>query len=263
MSASAPLVSLRSVSKRFPNGTLALQDMTLDVGDHEFISFLGPSGCGKSTALRLMAGLTRNTGGELVWHQAPTPAGGERRDLGFVFQEPTLMPWATVFDNVFLPMRLAGMSRGEADAKVRHALEMVGLSRFASVYPRELSGGMKMRVSIARTLVTQPRLLLMDEPFAALDEMTRSKLNNDLLAIWKEHRFTIIFVTHSVYESVYLSDRIVVMAPRPGRVIDEIRIEEPYPRHSSDFHVSTRYNEHVKRVQRVLHGTMDGVAVDH
>jgi NitT/TauT family transport system ATP-binding protein len=263
MSASAPLVSLRSVSKRFPNGTLALQDMTLDVGDHEFISFLGPSGCGKSTALRLMAGLTRNTGGELVWHQAPTPAGGERRDLGFVFQEPTLMPWATVFDNVFLPMRLAGMSRGEADAKVRDALEMVGLSRFASVYPRELSGGMKMRVSIARTLVTQPRLLLMDEPFAALDEMTRSKLNNDLLAIWKEHRFTIIFVTHSVYESVYLSDRIVVMAPRPGRVVDQIRIDEPYPRNAGDFHVSERYNAHVVRVQKALHATLDGMAIDH
>jgi len=263
MSASAPLVSLRSVSKRFPNGTLALQDMTLDVGDHEFISFLGPSGCGKSTALRLMAGLTRNTGGELVWHQAPTPAGGERRDLGFVFQEPTLMPWATVFDNVFLPMRLAGMSRGEADAKVRHALEMVGLSRFASVYPRELSGGMKMRVSIARTLVTQPRLLLMDEPFAALDEMTRSKLNNDLLAIWKEHRFTIIFVTHSVYESVYLSDRIVVMAPRPGRVVDQIHIDEPYPRNAGDFHVSERYNAHVVRVQKALHANLDGLAIDH
>ncbi len=263
MSASVPLVSLRSVSKRFPNGTLALQDMTLDVGDHEFISFLGPSGCGKSTALRLMAGLTRSTGGELVWHQAPTPAGGERRDLGFVFQEPTLMPWATVLDNVWLPLRLAGLSREAAEAEVRDALAMVGLSKFAGVYPRELSGGMKMRVSIARALVTHPRLLLMDEPFAALDEMTRSKLNNDLLAIWREHRFTVIFVTHSVYESVYLSNRIVVMAPRPGRVIDEICIDEPYPRSAGDFQVSTRYNEHVKAVQRALHGTMDGVAVDH
>ena len=260
----APLVTLDRVSKRFANGTLALQDMSLAIGAHDFVSFLGPSGCGKSTALRLVAGLTTPTAGALAWHQR---RGGDApktdRDLGFVFQEPTLMPWATVLDNVWLPLRLAGLSREAADAKVREALAMVGLSKFAGVYPRELSGGMKMRVSIARALVTHPRLLLMDEPFAALDEMTRSKLNNDLLAIWREHRFTVIFVTHSVYESVYLSNRIVVMAPRPGRVIDEIRIDEPYPRNAGDFQVSTRYNEHVKAVQRALHGTMDGVSVDH
>ncbi len=264
--AAAPLVTLERVSKRFANGTLALQDMSLTIGAHDFVSFLGPSGCGKSTALRLIAGLTSPTSGALRWDAAARSAatGSHReRDLGFVFQEPTLMPWATVFDNVWLPLRLAGMSRDAADATVREALAMVGLSRFSGVYPRELSGGMKMRVSIARALVTQPRLLLMDEPFAALDEMTRSKLNNDLLSIWREHRFTIVFVTHSVYESVYLSNRIVVMAPRPGRVIDEIRIDEPYPRDSTDFHVSTRYNEHVKQVQRALRGTMDGVAVDH
>jgi NitT/TauT family transport system ATP-binding protein len=259
---SAPLVSLRHISKRFPNGTLALQDMSLDVGDHEFISFLGPSGCGKSTALRLVAGLTRPTSGELAWQQAPQHQVVER-DLGFVFQEPTLMPWATVFDNVFLPLRMAGLSRDAANGTVTEALAMVGLSRFAGVYPRELSGGMKMRVSIARALVTRPRLLLMDEPFAALDEMTRSKLNNDLLAIWTEHRFTIIFVTHSVYESVYLSNRIVVMAPRPGRVVEEIRIDEPYPRNAGDYHVSTRYNQYVVQVQKALHATMDPADVDH
>jgi NitT/TauT family transport system ATP-binding protein len=146
---------------------------------------------------------------------------------------------------------------------VRDALAMVGLTRFTDVYPRELSGGMKMRVSIARALVTQPRLLLMDEPFAALDEMTRAKLNNDLLAIWKEHRFTVIFVTHSVYESVYLSNRIVVMAPRPGRVVEEIRIEEPYPRNAGDYQVSARYNANVVRVQRALHATLDAAAIDH
>jgi len=264
--AAVPLVTLERVSKRFANGTLALQDMSLAIGAHDFVSFLGPSGCGKSTALRLIAGLTSPTSGALRWDAAARSAatGSHReRDLGFVFQEPTLMPWATVFDNVWLPLRLSGMSRDAAEATVRESLAMVGLSRFSGVYPRELSGGMKMRVSIARALVTQPRLLLMDEPFAALDEMTRSKLNNDLLSIWREHRFTIVFVTHSVYESVYLSNRIVVMAPRPGRVIDEIRIDEPYPRDSTDFHVSTRYNEHVKQVQRALRGTMDGVAVDH
>jgi NitT/TauT family transport system ATP-binding protein len=260
----APLVTLDRVSKRFANGTLALQDMSLAIGAHDFVSFLGPSGCGKSTALRLIAGLTGSTAGTLTWHTRPAAtAANADLDLGFVFQEPTLMPWATVLDNVWLPLRLAGVGREVADPKVREALAMVGLSKFAGVYPRELSGGMKMRVSIARALVTQPRLLLMDEPFAALDEMTRSKLNNDLLAIWREHRFTVIFVTHSVYESVYLSNRIVVMAPRPGRVIDEFAIEEPYPRGAGDFHVSQRYNEHVKAVQRALHGTMDGVAVDH
>ena len=261
---SRPLVSLKAVSKRFPNGTLALENMSLEVGDHEFISFLGPSGCGKSTALRLIAGLSGITHGELTWPGHAEPAAeGSHPDLGFVFQEPTLMPWASVFDNVWLPLRLVGQSRDAADRTVRDALGMVGLTRFAEVYPRELSGGMKMRVSIARALVTHPRLLLMDEPFGALDEMTRGKLNNDLLAIWREHRFTIIFVTHSVYESVYLSSRIVVMASRPGRVIEQIRIDEPYPRDAGDFHVSTRYNAHVVAVQKALHATLQGVDIDH
>ena len=172
------------------------------------------------------------------------------------------MPWAKVFDNVWLPLKLAGVKRDAAEPVVSQALEMVGLSRFANVYPRELSGGMKMRVSIARALVTRPRLLLMDEPFAALDEMTRIKLNNDLLAIWREHRFSIIFVTHSVYESVYLSNRIVVMAPRPGRVIDEIRIDEPYPR-GEGFRTSSRYNAHCTAVSQSLHGALHGVDIDH
>jgi len=256
----APLVSLHNVGKRFANGTLALQGMSLDCGTHDFISFLGPSGCGKSTALRLIAGLTRASSGELAWSATPSQQKGAERDLGFVFQEPTLMPWAKVFDNVWLPLKIAGMGRDEAAPIVAQALEMVGLSRFADVYPRELSGGMKMRVSIARALVTRPRLLLMDEPFAALDEMTRIKLNNDLLAIWREHRFSVIFVTHSVYESVYLSNRIVVMAARPGRVIDEIHIDEPYPRGES-FRTSTRYNAHCTAVSQSLHGALHDI--DH
>ena len=256
----APLVSLRNVSKRFANGTLALQGMSLDCGEHDFISFLGPSGCGKSTALRLIAGLTRISAGEMRW----APPGGAHartdRDLGFVFQEPTLMPWAKVFDNVWLPLKLSGVSRDAAAPVIRESLERVGLSRFADVYPRELSGGMKMRVSIARALVTHPRLLLMDEPFAALDEMTRIKLNNDLLAIWREHRFSVIFVTHSVYESVYLSNRIVVMAARPGRVIEEIRVDEPYPRGEA-FRTSSRYNAYCTAVSQSLHGAMHDI--DH
>jgi NitT/TauT family transport system ATP-binding protein len=258
----AALVRLRNISKRFANGTLALQGMSLDCGEHEFISFLGPSGCGKSTALRLIAGLTRPSSGELAWADASTRSAGRDRELGFVFQEPTLMPWARVFDNVWLPLKLSGVSREAAAPVVKEALEMVGLSRFAEVYPRELSGGMKMRVSIARALVTRPRLLLMDEPFAALDEMTRIKLNNDLLAIWREHRFSIIFVTHSVYESVYLSSRIVVMAPRPGRVVEEIRIDEPYPRGDA-FRTSSRYNAHCTAVSQSLHGALHGVDIDH
>lgn len=260
-SSSAPLFSLRNVSKRFANGTLALQGMSLDCGEHDFISFLGPSGCGKSTALRLVAGLTRISSGEMQWSSGS--AGGKSdRELGFVFQEPTLMPWARVFDNVWLPLKLTGVGRDGAAPVVQQVLEMVGLSRFADVYPRELSGGMKMRVSIARALVTHPRLLLMDEPFAALDEMTRIKLNNDLLAIWREHRFSVIFVTHSVYESVYLSNRIVVMAARPGRVIDEIRIDEPYPRGEA-FRISSRYNAHCQAVSQSLHGALHGVDIDH
>ena len=258
--AEAPLVRLRNVGKRFANGTLALQGMSLDIGAHDFISFLGPSGCGKSTALRLIAGLTRASSGEMAW--TGSAAARTDRDLGFVFQEPTLMPWAKVFDNVWLPLKLAGMKRDAAAPVVQQVLEMVGLSRFADVYPRELSGGMKMRVSIARALVTHPRLLLMDEPFAALDEMTRIKLNNDLLAIWREHRFSVVFVTHSVYESVYLSNRIVVMAARPGRVIDEIRIDEPYPRGES-FRTSSRYNAHCTAVSQSLHGALHGVDIDH
>ncbi|WP_038210432.1 ABC transporter ATP-binding protein [Xenophilus azovorans] len=256
-----PLFSMRDVGKRFPNGTLALQGMSLECGDHEFISFLGPSGCGKSTALRLIAGLTRISEGALEWPERPAPADGQR-ELGFVFQEPTLMPWAKVFDNVWLPLKLAGVKRDAAAPVIRQVLEMVGLSRFADVYPRELSGGMKMRVSIARALVTQPRLLLMDEPFAALDEMTRIKLNNDLLAIWREHRFSVVFVTHSVYESVYLSSRIVVMAARPGRVVETFGIEEPYPR-GEEFRTSSRYNQHCMAVQRSLHGALGGQDIDH
>jgi NitT/TauT family transport system ATP-binding protein len=247
---STPLLELREIEKRYGNGTLALQRMSVAVGEHEFVSFLGPSGCGKSTALRMIAGLSPLSGGEIRW------AGGATADpsqeLSFVFQEPTLMPWATVFDNVWLPLRLKGVAREKARSEVEAALATVGLAQFATVYPRELSGGMKMRVSIARAMVTRPRLLLMDEPFAALDEMTRFKLNNDTLAVWQEGRFTALFVTHSVYEAVYLSTRIVVMAARPGRVVAEIAVDEPYPR-SEAFRTSPRYNALCVEVSGALH----------
>jgi NitT/TauT family transport system ATP-binding protein len=246
----APLVALRGVHKVFANGTQALADLNLIVGRHEFVSLLGPSGCGKSTVLRLIAGLARLSRGRIDW-----PGGEALGDVGFVFQEPTLMPWATVFDNVWLPLRLQGEKRAAAADRIGSTLEMVGLGGFAAAYPRELSGGMKMRVSIARALVTQPKLLLMDEPFAALDEITRFKLNNDLLRLWESQRWTVVFVTHSVYESVYLSSRVAVMAPRPGRVVTEIPIDAPYPRDDA-FRTSVAYNGFCREASAELHRAM-------
>jgi NitT/TauT family transport system ATP-binding protein len=231
-----PLVALQGVHKVFANGTQALAGLDLAIGRHEFVSLLGPSGCGKSTVLRLIAGLAKATRGRIEW-----PGGGALGDIGFVFQEATLMPWATVFDNVWLPLRLLGRKRAAVADRIAAALDMVGLAAFAAAYPRELSGGMKMRASIARALVTEPKLLLMDEPFAALDEITRFKLNNDLLRLWASQRWTVVFVTHSVYESVYLSSRVVMMAARPGRVVAEIGIDEPYPRDDA-FRTSPAYN---------------------
>jgi NitT/TauT family transport system ATP-binding protein len=240
------LVEIRGVNKTYSNGTVALQGFDLDVGAHEFISLLGPSGCGKSTALRLIANLMEPSAGSVRW-----PNAAHARELSFVFQEPTLMPWARVAANVELPLKLANVPTAQIAPRVQAALTMVGLADFARVFPRELSGGMKMRVSIARALVTNPRLLLMDEPFAALDEMTRAKLNDDVLRLWGENKFTVMFVTHSVYEAVYLSNRIVVMASRPGRVIDEITVDEPFPR-SQAFRTTARYNELCIRVSQAL-----------
>ncbi len=253
---SPPLVSLRSVTKIFSNGTVALKDMSLDILQGEFVSLLGPSGCGKSTALRIIAGLGDATSGKVAW---PTSTGGSESgatpEIGFVFQEPTLMPWATVFRNVWLPLRLKGRTRAESRDEIVQALEMVGLAGFAQSYPRELSGGMKMRVSIARALITRPKLLLMDEPFAALDEIARFRLNNDLLRLWETFGWTVIFVTHSVFESVYLSQRIAVMAARPGRVVEDLTIDAPYPR-DDDFRTSARYGDNCRRVSTALHHAM-------
>ena len=242
------LLELSDVEKRYDNGTLALERVNLKVGQHEFVSLLGPSGCGKSTALKMIAGLSPVTAGSIVWSDS---IGDHAKDISFVFQEPTLMPWTKVFENVWLPLRLKGVSLETAKPMVNAVLEKVGLSQFAHVYPRELSGGMKMRVSIARAMITKPRLLLMDEPFAALDEMTRFKLNNDTLALWQAQQFTTIFVTHSVYESVYLSNRIIVMAARPGRMIADIAINEPYPRTDS-FRNTSRYAELCVKVSQAL-----------
>ena len=230
-------IRLRQVGKVYDNGVKALGPLDLDVRQGEFISLLGPSGCGKSTALRIIAGLSAPTSGEVrvVGHTA-VRAG---QSISFVFQEPTLMPWATVHDNVHLPLKLARIARVDADRRVGEALARVGLAEFAGTYPRELSGGMKMRVSLARALVTDPDVLLMDEPFAALDEITRFKLNNDLLALWRGLQKTVVFVTHSVFESVFLSQRVIVMTARPGRIADEIRIDAP--ERNEDFRTSAEY----------------------
>jgi len=227
----ASVVSLRGVGKTFGSGTVALDGLDLDVRAGEFLSLLGPSGCGKSTALRIIAGLSEASHGSVTWPDKTWPdktwPGGDeaRRGIGFVFQEPTLMPWATVSGNVYLPLKLTGVDRAAAAPRIEDTLERVGLSEFRDAYPRELSGGMKMRVSIARALVTSPRVLLMDEPFAALDEITRFKLNDDLVALWRSLGMTVVFVTHSVFESVYLSQRVVVMTKRPGRVFSELSVD--------------------------------------
>lgn len=228
---------MREVDKTFKGEVVALRRMSLTVNEGDFISLLGPSGCGKSTALRLIAGLMPPTLGRIEWE-----GGQGADDLGVVFQEPTLMPWTTVAKNVWLPFRMRGQSFRSVRDQIMEALALVGLDKFHDSYPRELSGGMKMRVSIARALVTRPRLILMDEPFAALDEMTRQKLNDDLLALKDQIGATVVFVTHSVFESVFLSDRILVMAARPGRVISEIEVPEPYPR-GLEWRTSTKYGE--------------------
>ncbi len=253
MTAQAPaIVSLRHVGKTFERGTVALEGFDLTVRDGEFVSLLGPSGCGKSTALRIIAGLSGATAGAVEWPEGRAAGAGA---IGFVFQEPTLMPWANVASNVRLPLKLTHAEAGAGETAVSRALARVGLTEFASAFPRELSGGMKMRVAIARALVTEPHLLLMDEPFAALDEITRFKLNNELLALWQMLRRTVIFVTHSVFESVFLSQRIVVMTSRPGRVFAEIDVPAPYPR-DEDFRTSADYAGYCRRVSEALRGAM-------
>ncbi|MDX2104613.1 MAG: ABC transporter ATP-binding protein [Alphaproteobacteria bacterium] len=251
-----PVVRLAGIGKSYTTGTEALRGVDLDIAQGEFLSLVGPSGCGKSTILRLIAGLGEPTVGSIDWPTTTVDASGRpERSLGFVFQEPTLMPWATVAANVALPLTLKRQPRSAVRPLVLDALAMVGLADFADAYPRALSGGMKMRVSIARALVTRPRVLLMDEPFAALDEITRLKLNDDLLALWRDLGFTAVFVTHSVYESVYLSTRVVVMAPRPGRITADLTIAGPEVR-DDVFRTSPTYNEECRRVSAALKEAM-------
>jgi NitT/TauT family transport system ATP-binding protein len=247
-----PLLRLDGIGKTFSAGTAALTDVDMTIYPGEFISLLGPSGCGKSTLLKIIAGLAAPSSGTIDWPQSTYSAeGAPEPALGFVFQEPTLLPWRTAADNVYLPLLLAGVDKKEARERVGEALAQVGLSAFADRYPRQLSGGMKMRVSIARALVTRPDILLMDEPFAALDEITRGKLNDDLLELYARRKLTVIFVTHSVYESVYLSSRIVVMSARPGKVVTDIAVDAAHPR-TEEYRTSPLYNERCRAASAAL-----------
>ncbi|RZU01139.1 ABC transporter ATP-binding protein [Rivibacter subsaxonicus] len=246
-----PLLALHQVDKRFAGGTLALQGLDLAIARGSFTSLLGSSGCGKSTLLRLLAGLETPTAGRV--ERADDAVG----NTGFVFQQPTLMPWARVAANVALPLQLQRRRQAEIDTAVAPALAAVGLQDFGNAFPRELSGGMQMRASIARALITRPALLLLDEPFAALDEITRFRLNEDLLALWQRDAFTAVFVTHSVAEAVFLSQRIVVMAPRPGRVSEIIGLDAPYPRHAA-FRATPAFAEACIRVSQALLRASDG-----
>ena len=248
----APAVDILSVEKTYPNGTQALLPVDLTIRQGEFVTLLGPSGCGKSTLLKMVAGLLEPTEGRLLlWRKPVAQVDASGKKLAFVFQSPTLMPWASVQANVRLPLDLEGVPRQEADARVSESLALVGLSKFADALPRALSGGMQMRVSIARGLVTEPDLLLMDEPFGALDEITRHKLDADLLALWQKKSLTVVFVTHSIHEAVFLSSRVVMMAARPGRVVETFSIDESYPR-TADFMVTPGFARHAKQLQDSL-----------
>jgi len=247
-----PLLTLSHVSKSFDNGVAALSGVDLRVDEGEFVSLLGPSGCGKSTALRLIAQLLKPSSGEIAFPNGRPPTG-------FVFQEPTLMPWADALTNARLPLDLEHKNGKEADERAARALARVGLAGFERAYPRELSGGMKMRVSIARAIAGAPKLLLMDEPFAALDELTRQSLNDDLLKLWREDGLTVIFVTHSVFESTYLSSRVIVMTPRPGRVAADIAIAQPDNR-DANYRLTPQFAANAAKVSAALRDAMRDVA---
>jgi len=250
-------VEIAGAEKVFDNGVRALQPISLAVREGEFTTIIGPSGCGKSTFLRLVAGLTLPTRGSVrLWpHASATPGNRERQ--AFVFQTPTLMAWSDLEKNVRLPLDLEGIDPGQAFARVDRALALVGLRDFRHAYPRQLSGGMQMRASIARALVTEPSLLLMDEPFGALDEITRARLDRELVELWSRQALTIVFVTHSIYEAVFLSPRVLVMSARPGRIVAEVDIDAPQPR-GEDFKVSERYAQYCARLSELLSAAMAG-----
>ena len=254
MSAPASVVSIRDVSKSFVGGQVqALQDIALEVRPREFVSLIGPSGCGKSTLLRIIGDLITPSAGEVTVNGKPARQARLDRDYGIVFQDAVLYDWRTVAKNIALPLELAGWNRARRQERVGAMLELVELTGFESRYPWQLSGGMQQRVSIARALSFSPALLLMDEPFGALDEMTRERLNGELLQIWDETGCTVVFVTHSIAEAVFLSTRVVVMSPRPGRIAQIVEVDLPHPR-TRDTREDARFFELVTKVREALHG---------
>jgi NitT/TauT family transport system ATP-binding protein len=244
-----PEVALRGVSKRYRSSATVLENISIEVKRDEFVTFLGPSGCGKSTLLKLVSGLSPVSEGQLQVN-GMTPENA-RESMSFIFQDATLLPWRTVEQNVGLGLELEHAARQLRKDRVAQMLELVGLTHVSKSYPRQLSGGMKMRASIARALVSRPRILLMDEPFAALDEMTRDRLNEELLRLYTEQRWTVLFVTHSVAEAVFLSTRVVILAAHPGRVAHEIAIDLPWPR-TAETRESSAFEEIVTQTSRLL-----------
>lgn len=243
-----------NVSKQYAAGTHALDGINLSIAQGEFVSLVGPSGCGKSTLLRIMAGLANSTRGTIsVLGRDSLSSQKEQESLSFVFQEANLMPWRTVLRNVELPLEMRGVDKKTRRNKVMEVLQLVGLSGYANYYPRQLSGGMKMRVSIARALVSDPRVMFMDEPFGALDEMTRHRLHHELLDIWMKTKLTIVFVTHNVFEAIYLSNRVVVMNANPGRIKEVVTVDLPYPR-KDEFQASANFGKSVEAVSTALKG---------
>jgi NitT/TauT family transport system ATP-binding protein len=248
-----PEIALSGVTKRFRSGTLALENISLSVDRGEFVTFLGPSGCGKSTLLKLIAGLSPVSAGR-VQVNGMTPENA-REMMSFIFQDATLLPWRTVERNVGLGLELEHAARAVRRERVAKMLDLVGLSRASRSYPRELSGGMKMRVSIARALVSKPRIVLMDEPFAALDEMTRDRMNEELLRLHDEQKWTVLFVTHSVAEAVFLSTRIVILSPHPGRIAHELDVHLAWPR-TAETRESLAFEEIVTHATHLLRGVL-------
>jgi NitT/TauT family transport system ATP-binding protein len=255
------LVDIDKVSVTYANGTIALSDISMTIKPGEFVSIIGPSGCGKSTLLRAIAGLGSKSAGTITWPHLSMGERGRPQDIAIVFQEPTLLPWKDVFSNVYLPLKLRGISKAAAHSPVMDALTAVGMQDFINAYPRELSGGMSMRVSIARSLVTRPTLLLMDEPFGALDEIARQKLNEDLLDLQKTAGITIVFVTHSIFEAAYLASRVVVMRSTPGRIHADVPLASGMMRQPRD-RASVSYQKVCAEVSRLLADAMEGDAID-
>ena len=246
------LAELRDVGKVFSNGEIVISDLNLVINKSDFITLLGKSGCGKTTILKILCGLLKPTKGKVIWPTS-TFTNSERNpaNLSVVFQDSNLLPWLNVFDNIYLPLKLNKIEKYEGYERVIDCLRLVGLNDYKNYYPNQLSGGMKMRVAIARSLITKPKVILMDEPFAALDEITRFRLNNDLLEIYKKYDLTIIFITHSIYESVYLSNKIALISDKPASLLEKIYLSSNKNR-TDNYRLSTEYLENCRMISEKL-----------